>query len=361
MSESFAGISKFVWFVGVVEDRMDPEYAGRLRVRCLAHHTADKTLIPTEDLMWASPIFADGGISGLGSSPGLFVEGTHVMGYFRDGLERQEPVILGTLPGAPVEYAQSGGFYDPNGTYPKYINEPDVNRLAVNKKDGTEETNPHLSLVLRRLTRTTNIATSEFTLDTTAADNSDMGASLETTWSQPTIPYNASYPYNHVYESESGHIREYDDTNGAERIHERHRTGTSYEIDESGNKTELTVSNHYNIIKGSSQALIEGLKDLSIDGHYKLYINKSGSPNNHYDIQVGAGANVNIQVDSGNVNITTGGDGKINLNSGGDYNVKVGGDYTMTVAGSRSVSVAGTTTDNTSGAVVHTGKTIDLN
>ena len=188
-----------------------------------------------------------------------------------------------------------------------------------------------------------------------------MGASLETTWSQPTIPYNASYPYNHVYESESGHIREYDDTNGAERIHERHRTGTSYEIDESGNKTELTVSNHYNIIKGSSQALIEGLKDLSIDGHYKLYINKSGSPNNHYDIQVGAGANVNIQVDSGNVNITTGGDGKINLNSGGDYNVKVGGDYTMTVAGSRSVSVAGTTTDNTSGAVVHTGKTIDLN
>ena len=362
MSESFAGISEFVWFIGVVEDRMDPEYAGRLRVRCLAHHTSDKNAIATSDLMWASVVYTDGGISGLGNSPALYVEGTHVMGYFRDGLERQEPVVLGTLPGAPVEYSQSGGFYDPNGTYPKYINEPDVNRLAVNKKNiGNVEENPHLSLVLRRLSRTTNIATSEYTLDTTAADLSEMGSSLETTWDQPSIPYNASYPYNHVYESESGHIREYDDTSGHERIHERHRTGTSYEIDESGNKTELIVANHYNIIKGSSQALIEGLKDLSIDGHYKLYINKSGSPNNHYDIQIGAGANINIQVDAGNVNITTGGDGKVNVNAGGDYNVKVGGNYNMTVAGSRTVSVSGSTTDNTSGPVVHTGSRIDLN
>ena len=52
---------------------------------------------------------------------------------------------------------------------------------------------------------------------------------------------------------------------------------------------------------------------------------------NNYDIQIGAGANINIQVDSGNVNIT-GGDGKMNLNSGGDFNLKVGGNYTMTVS-----------------------------
>ena len=39
---------------------------------------------------------------------------------------------------------------------------------------------------------------------------------------------------------------------------------------------------------------------------------------NNYDIQVGTGANVNIQVDSGDVNLVTV-DGKINVNSGGDY------------------------------------------
>ena len=81
---------------------------------------------------------------------------------------------------------------------------------------------------------------------------------------------------------------------------------------------------------------------------------------NNYDIQVGTGANVNIQVDSGDVNIVTV-QGKMNLNSGGDMNVKVGGNYNMTVAGSRAVTVEGTTTDNTTGNVIHRGARIDLN
>ena len=47
MSESFAGISKFVWFVGVVEDRMGSEYVlwQTASAVCLAHHVTDKTLI----------------------------------------------------------------------------------------------------------------------------------------------------------------------------------------------------------------------------------------------------------------------------------------------------------------------------
>ena len=104
MSESFIGNTQFVWFVGVVEDRFDPEHAGRLRVRCLGHHNPDKNAIATSDLPWSSVIYSDGGISGLGSSPGLFVEGTWVWGYFRDGLEKQEPVVLGALPGVPSEF-----------------------------------------------------------------------------------------------------------------------------------------------------------------------------------------------------------------------------------------------------------------
>ena len=90
-------------------------------------------------------------ISGVGSSPLGLLEGSWVMGYFRDGLRRQEMVILGSLPGRPIELADSRrGFYDPNEIYPKYINESDVNRLAVNLKntDGSEA-NAHLSLTLR--------------------------------------------------------------------------------------------------------------------------------------------------------------------------------------------------------------------
>ena len=46
-----------------------------------------------------------------------------------------------------------------------------------------------------------------------------------------------NYPDNKVYETESGHYKEYDDTLGAERIKEYHKSGTYYEIDKDGNMT----------------------------------------------------------------------------------------------------------------------------
>jgi hypothetical protein len=303
------------------------------------------------------------GISGIGSSATGLVEGSWVLGYFRDGDNRQEPVILGSLPGKPSEYGNpSKGFYDPNARendttksiYPREIDEPDVNRLAIN--DSSKE---HTSLTSRKADRLTQIATADFN-STTAADGSSIAASDNTTWDQPAIPYNASYPYNHVYESESGHIREYDDTTNNTRIHERHNSGTSYEIDNDGNKVDIIKSNHYELITNNKQVYIAGNSDVSIDGRHKIYINKVGEPNNHYDIQIGAGANINIQVDSGDVNIVTT-TGKVNVNAGGDYNLKVGGNMNVLVEGSINETVEGNKTSNTSGAVVHRGSTIDLN
>ena len=121
MNNKILGLNGFLWFVGVVEDRLDPTYTGRLRVRALGHHTSNKEILPTADLPWASillPVTA-AGITGLGQSPSGLVEGSWVLGYFRDGDSRQEPIIIGSLPGRPSELAQSGGFYDPNGIYPK--------------------------------------------------------------------------------------------------------------------------------------------------------------------------------------------------------------------------------------------------
>ena len=44
------------------------------------------------------------------------------------------------------------------------------------------------------------------------------------------------YPYNHVFESESGHVFEIDDTKDNERLFTSHSTGTSQEIDKDGNR-----------------------------------------------------------------------------------------------------------------------------
>jgi len=203
------------------------------------------------------------------------------------------------------------------------------------------------------------IATADFN-PTTAADGSIILPSDGDTWDQPSIPYNALYPYNHVFESESGHIKEVDDTNGSERIHERHRTGTSYEIGPNGTRTDIIKGDHYTILTNNNKVSIGGNSDISIDGRHRVYINKSNTLNNHYDIQVGTGASINIQVDSGDVNIVTV-QGKMNLNSGGDFNLKVGGTMTFDVAGDFNTNVNGTNTENTTGAKTIRGSTIDLN
>jgi hypothetical protein len=362
-NENFLGFNGFIWFLGVVEDRQDPTKTGRLKVRALGHHTNNLELLPTADLPWASVVYPTtaSGISGIGQSPSGLLEGSWVFGFFRDGNRRQEMVVLGSLPGRPVELADNRkGFYDPNEIYPKYINEPDVNRLAVNLKDSSgQEANPHLSLTLRRATRIIGIPTADFNAMTTAAGNVT-AASDGDTWSQPAIPYNASYPYNHVYETESGHIVEYDDTPNNERIHIRHRTGTSTEISPDGTQTNIIKGDSYTLTNGDHQVYIQGKSDITIDGRHKLYINKDGSANNHYDIQIGPGANVNIQVDSGDINLHTL-TGRINMNSGGDFNLKVGGDYYLQVDGSSFESINGNHSESTSGAVVIRGATIDLN
>ena len=355
-NEKFLGHNGFLWFTGVVEDRNDPNKVGRVRVRALGHHTSNTTILPTSDLPWAHTMLpsTSAGISGLGHSATGLVEGSWVLGYFRDGMDRQEMIVLGTLPGYPAELSQAGGFYDPNAVYPKYKDEPDVNRLAVN-----DENKPHLANTLRTATRITGIATADFNAFTNP-DGTSVESSDGDTFDQPEIPYNASYPFNNVYESESGHIMEYDDTSGFERIHQRHRTGTSYEIDASGNKVEIIKGESYRLLSNKEQVQIQGQSDITIDGRHKLFINKTNTLNNHYDIQVGANANINIQVDDGNVNIHTL-KGKINMSAGGDYNLKVGGNYTVEVAGNTSETIEGTKTSNTTGAVIHRGSTIDLN
>ena len=112
----FMGQDGFVWFVGVVEDRNDPELLGRVRVRCLGFHTDNLDDLPSSDLPWAHVMHpvTDPSMQGLGSTPSFLVEGSWVIGFFRDAYEKQQPVIIGSLPGAPASAANPDrGFNDP--------------------------------------------------------------------------------------------------------------------------------------------------------------------------------------------------------------------------------------------------------
>jgi hypothetical protein len=88
-------------FTGVCECRNDPAMLGRVQVRIFGLHSPDRTEIPTEALPWATVMLPTtmAGMSGIGAtSPGI-MEGSWVVGFFRDGPSCQDPIIIGTLLG----------------------------------------------------------------------------------------------------------------------------------------------------------------------------------------------------------------------------------------------------------------------
>ena len=307
------GQDGFVWFIGVVEDRNDPSTLGRVRVRCLGYHSSDITQLPTTDLPWAHVMHpvTDPCMHGMGNTPSFLVEGSWVVGFFRD-TEKQQMVIMGTLPGKPDEAADPRvGFNDPRGknakqeaykgdpTYGPYpidgdtytmksgheVGEPDTNRLAQGE---TSET--HTSLINRRTNRLSGDPSDLIGFGTgipTATQPYLKAVSDEAVQetrgyfeephpkgiSSTAEPYTSGqYPYNHVFESESGHIREIDDSPGAERLFTQHKSGTFEEIHTDGTKVVKVIGDNYEIIAGGSNVYIVGDVNITTKGTVREYI-----------------------------------------------------------------------------------------
>ena len=360
----FMGRDGFIWFAGVVEDRNDPLKLGRVRVRCLGYHTEDKEALPTADLPWAHPLLpiTSSGVSGIGQTPLGLLEGSWVIGFFRDADTKQDAVIMGSLPGKPsqtgaINQAEGLGFSDPNGVYPRYAAESDVNRLARNDAD-----NQSLTLEARKTIRAasyTNIPTGNILSLPTADLNTNTDASEGDVWSLPENTYSTTYPYGHVYESESGHILEFDDTPDKERILLYHHSGTETEITAAGTKNEVNKDSTNTITEKDNKVYIKGSSDVTLGGRHKIIINADGAADNHYDIQVGPNANVNIQVDKGNINMAAL-DGDINMFANNNMNISVGGTYKV-VAG-KILETSKSTTTRTAQGEYHTyGNPIDHN
>ena len=115
----FMGKEGFVWWQGVVEDRHDPLYLGRCKVRILGWNTEEKAQQSTESLPWAYPVqpITSAAQTGIGTTPLGPVEGTWVLGFFRDGESANEPMFFGTFGGIPERDAKGEniqkGFLDP--------------------------------------------------------------------------------------------------------------------------------------------------------------------------------------------------------------------------------------------------------
>ena len=226
------------------------------------------------------------------------------------------------------------GFFDPSGNYPKYA-ETDMNRLAVNDTE-----NPHLSYMQRRADR--DLAVGVANVDATTVVDDTIDADDGKFWDEPPIPYAAQYPHNHVYETEGGHLREMDDTPDAKRIHERHASGSGYEIHNDGSKVTRVTNDNYNIITNDEYCHIQGTARHTVDKGLRVRVNSSSQAGNNYNIEVGQGSNVNVEVNGGNINLTTLGTGE----DAGDININASRDLNMQIARNMNINVLNTITED---------------
>ena len=193
-------------YFGIVKSLSDPLKLGRVQVKVYDLH--DK--IKTEDLTWSQVMMPANtpAINGTGHSVNLAV-GSLVCGIFLDGM-MQEFMVLGSLP---------------------------------TKTDGVEDNNVRVR-----------------------AEADPHAAETRGTY-QPASTYAPEYPFNNVMATESGHVKEYDDTPGLERITERHMSGTQYEVCADGTKNETIVRDNYRLVVGQDTLEVFGDVRVIISGH----------------------------------------------------------------------------------------------
>lgn len=177
----------------------------------------------------------------------------------------------------------STGYSDPDAQYPKpsYSKHSDINKMASGKTDGTAA----------------EAKTNKRAIGMALPD----GRSFD----QPVNTFHAKYPFNKVYESESGHVVEVDDTPGAERINIWHKSGTFMEIDSVGNMVRRSSASLYEIVDRNGYLYVQGQCNLSVGGSCNLMVS----------------ADANIEV-TGDANITVGND--VTLEAAGRLSMSAG-------------------------------------
>ena len=237
------------WFTGIVEDRQDPLNLGRVRVRILGRNGIDLNLLPTNSLPWAQVLLPTNN-----PNPYPPKEGDQVFGMFIDGKNAQSPIILGVFPSIPQNAAvPNQGFNDvrtteqlakapvkPNESatnYPRNLDEPTSSRLYRN------ESTDNSIVSLKESRRIPE---------------------------EPSSGYAAVPPYNNVYESESGHAIEIDDTPGAERLHFYHRSGSYVEYEANGDRVERIQNDKFTVVIGNDTVYVEGDVNVKVNGNLNL-------------------------------------------------------------------------------------------
>jgi hypothetical protein len=302
-------------YLGICEDNStDPLKMGRIKVRVFGIHTEirkgneDFKGIKTEDLPWALPVNNFASIDGI-SNFSVPENGSTVLVTFLD-VDKQNPIYFGSIPRtANVLPDFNEGFSDPDKVHPsgEYIKESPLSRLARNEKI-------------------------DQTIVQTKKDNVKAGITTnKTSFNEPVTTYDAVYPDNQVIETASGHVIELDDTEGAERVHIYHKSGTFIEMFPDGklvqrvegSSTSITISDNNILVEGNQNIRVKGNEEVQIDGVQEIKVGGN--------VNLDCGGHVNIKAASG-----------VDIDGGGSLAGVVTGNHICHYTGSPHGSISGT-------------------
>jgi hypothetical protein len=221
-----------MFFVGVVEDNSSDELEmGRVKTRIFSVHTNDRIELPTADLPWCLPI--GGGISEVGSF-NVPEQGSWVVCGFLDPL-KQQPFYMGTINRFETAVPDfTDGFSDPDGVYPTAAN---IGRSSIPLEAiGSTLSSSHVEKVASKGTY------------------------------EPIPPGAAVYPNNKVMKTAAGHVVEFDDTPGAERINIQHASGSFVELHPNGDGVIKIKKDRYDITLGNNTIEVDGNNTSHVAG-----------------------------------------------------------------------------------------------
>lgn len=242
MSTEHIGEEGFRWFIGVVEDREDPLKQGRVRARAFSiHGTAVE--IPTNAIPWATVLMPgySSSYKQVGTSPTGLQLGSTVIGFFMDGNEAQLPIIIGIMPG-----------------------NNDISKLAIGQN---------------------------------TLNKQQVGP-------EPESAYKTKYPYNKVFQSESGHVIEIDDTPNFERTHTYHKSGTYTEINNQGRRVNKIVGDDFEVILKNKTLYVQGNLNIEVKGSASITASSTSIKGN-VTIDGNLTVNGNVKGGSSGISLTT--------------------------------------------------------
>ena len=294
------GFNNLLHFVGVVEDVHDKTNAGRVRVRAFGIHPPRisediEDSVPTKDLPWATVL--DGS---YGVAPVIPSVGDWVFGFFVDGREAQQPMIMGRLPGLHMNLPGGTGEPGEDGYLP------------------IESINNYGKPELHRYVGGEDLEKGQTLLQKANQESFIKQALSEETFDEPPIAMPETNYNNRVFSSKSGDnfiiMGDGAESESSDYILMSHSSGSVFQIDPTGTIFIKSFGDQYNTTDGVLSTYVTGSSHHNVQEDWSLKV-ETGSG------KVYVSGDLDIECENFNVTARS----SMNLNAGVKTSVSAAG------------------------------------